>query len=270
MKKISLLLMVCLATSGCGGYYTMTVGDHVGPTGTEVPVVVRLQRNDFFFLNFPVKNAVMCFRVADGELRAAYTDKSGYAGTTVPTYSKPGRYTLHVDHMDAQGEEISADVPIFLWDPKREVIAVDADALPLLNHEGADAAAASLRGLNKNADIIYLTRKPVQKHSEMHRQLETGHYPDGVILLWKHKRWRVERGGRFNLPRVVIESRLISQLPELRKMFPKLSVGICTSTIAAKTFAAAGMRSVIVGSPPAEVPNCTSRNSWTELGKKGI
>ena len=72
-----------LSCGGCGGYYTLTAGDHLAAVGQDTPVVVRLQRNDFFFLNLGAKDAVMRFRIGEGVERAAYTDKLGYAGTTV-------------------------------------------------------------------------------------------------------------------------------------------------------------------------------------------
>ena len=267
--KAWVLLVLTLATGGCGGYYTLTAGDHVAAAGQETAVVVRLQRNDFFVLNLPAKDAVMRFRIAREPERAAYTDKLGYAGTTVAAPVEPGRYTLHVNHMDFEGEEVSAVVPIYVWDANRPVVAVDADGLPRAYSADSDVAQAALLRIAETASIIYLTRKPIRRHADMHHRLDLANYPDGAVLLWRRQRWHVVRSGRFKMPRVVVESRLVSQLGELRKMFPKLSMGVCTSKLAVKAFAAAGLRVVVVGFADVSAPNLTRRISWTDLARRG-
>ncbi len=268
MRRVLTCLLLFVAPGGCGGYYTLTVGDHVGAVGEEVPVVARLQRNDFFVLNFPVEKAAIRFRIADAPERVSHTDENGYAGTTVPAPPSPGRYTLHVDNADSEGEETARERPIFLWDPTRDLIAVEVDALDEGHSRDAGDAAAALRRLAENANIVYLTRRPMRKHDQMRRRLTVGRYPDGAILLWQRERWRIVRAGRWR--RIVVETRLISQLPELRKMFPKLSVGVCTSKIAARAFAAAGMRVLVVGNVSVDVPKRVRRNSWADLAKRGI
>ena len=75
MRRLVLLLSLLSAVGGCGGQYTLTVGDHVGPLGQDAAVVVRLQRNDFFVLSLPVKEAAIRFVSPDGRERAAYTDQ---------------------------------------------------------------------------------------------------------------------------------------------------------------------------------------------------
>ncbi len=269
----NVILPVCLLaglTGGCGGYYTLTACDYVGAIGGEAPVVVRLQRNDFFVLNLPVNEALVRFQVGEGPLRAAYTDKLGYAGTTVSLPSQPGRYRLTVDHGDSEGQEIGTEAGIFAWDPQREVIAVDADCLPRADAAAADAVRTALNRLAAQASIVYMTRKPLGAHRGMHWQLEASGYPDGAILLWQRERWRIVREGRFSVPRVIVETRLVSQLAELRETFPKLSAGVGTSRIAADAFAEAGLKAVVVGPRAARIPNVTPRNSWEDLAEQGI
>ena len=233
-------------------------------------MVVRLQRNDFFVLNFPVKGALIRFGIPDGSERAAYTDKLGYAGTTMTAPTKPGRYTVRIDHMDSEGQEVSGVAPLFVWDPARPVVAVDIDSLPSVVSEDAVGARGALKRLTALANIVYLTREPIRKHYRMHCRLTVDGYPDGAVMRWTRQRWRIETQGRYKMPNVIVESRLISQLSEVRRTFPKLSVGICTSDLAAKAFADAQMHAVIIGDKAVNVPSLTRRESWEELAIRGI
>jgi hypothetical protein len=269
-RQIRWVLLLWLPVGGCGGHYTLTVPDHVAAVGSEAPMVVRLQRNDFFVLDLPVPDALMRMRIGDGIERAAYTDKLGYAGTTVPAPKLGGRYPLRVDHMDHEGEEISSAARVFVWDPKQEAIAIDADSLPPPGREEAQAARLALEHLAGRANLAYFTRKDVHDHAKLRERLTEAGYPDGAILLWQRERWHIVRNGRFRLPRVVVESRLVSQLSELRKDFPDLSVGVCASELAAKAFAAAEMQVVVVGDTPVDVPNRQRRDSWADLARRGI
>ena len=259
-----------LSCGGCGGYYTLTAGDHLAAVGGDTPVVVRLQRNDFFFLNLGAKDAVMRFRIGEGVERAAYTDKLGYAGTTVAAPVRAGRYTLTVDHMDSEGEEVGVEVPLFVWDPKRAVVAVDADGLPPADSKDAALARSALARWSRRANIVYFTRRAMREHPEMHEQLKAAGCPDGPILLWQRERWHVVRDGRFNLPRVVVESRLVSRLPELRKSFPKLSSGLCGSAMPARAFAAAGMTAIVVGKTEVDGTKIIRRDSWKDVAQAGL
>ncbi len=270
MQKFAWMLLGLWVLSGCGGYYTLTAGDHVAATGEEAPIVVRLQRNDFFVLNLAVKQAAMRFQAADGPQRAAYTDKLGYAGTTVPAPVEPGRYTLRVDHMDFEGEEVAAETALYVWPADVPLLAVEADTLPEDGDDQLQEARQALEEVTQHASVVYLTRDGPDKHEELHQQLTDAGYPDGPILLWQRQRWHIVRGGRWNWPRVVVENRLISQLLELRKRFPNLSQGICTSKLAAKAFAEAGLRAVIVGDAGSQTDQDIGRESWGELVRKGL
>ena len=265
-----LLLLAPLAGTGCGGYYTLTAGDHLAPAGSDAVVVVRLQRNDFFVLEMPIKEAVMRLRIDDGPERAAYTDQLGYAGTTVPAPSEPGRYALHVQHLDREGEEIGAEAAMYAWNPARQIVAVAVDELPQGSSYEAKCARAALANVTDTANIVYLTRKAISKHDRLRQELAATGYLDGPILLWQRKRWHIVRDGRFKMPRVVVEARLVSQLPELRKVFGELSVGIATSKITAEAFVAAGMRAVVVGPAAASLPKASYRVSWADLRDGGI
>lgn len=272
MSRRSMLgaALAALAASGCGGQYIVTVPDQIAPAGGEATAVVRLQRNDFFVLAPAVKSAAIRFRVADGPEKGAYTDKLGYAGTTVPVPAKAGRYRLMVSHLDDYGDEVVAAAPVYVWQPDRQLVAVDMDCLPGLWLGSSEQAARAMRRLVVGANLLYLTRQSAGRHAQAHKTLTQAGYPDGPILTWQRQRWHIVREGRFNLPRVVVESRLVSQLPEIRRVFPKMTLGVCDSALAAKAFAAAGMQVALVGGAAADIPTEVRRHkSWADLAAKG-
>jgi len=269
MQRWLILLLLSFGICGCGGSYTVTCGDQIAGAGRDAAIVARLQRNDFFVLDLPVKDAPMRFRIDEGIERAGYTDKLGYAGTTLPVPADPGVYALHLDHMDSEGEETEAEVPLYVLDPRREVVAVAGDDLPMSNSYQAKCAQKAMRDLAEHAGIIYLTREPISRHGRVHQRLSTFGYPDGPVLLWERKRWHVVRTGKYKIPKLVVESRLVSQLPDFCKMFPKLSKGICCSSVAARAFLAAGMQPVVVGDAAEEFPE-HGRKSWEDFRKRGI
>jgi hypothetical protein len=233
--------------------------------------VIRLQRNDFFFFNFPVDEAAMRFRVADGKERGAYTDKLGYAGTTVPVPERPGRYTLSVDYMNKDtGDEFKATAPVFVWNPDRPVVAVDMDCLPGLPIGSPKQAAAAIHRLAADANIVYLTRQWTEGHPRAHPALAAAGYPDGPVLTWQRQQWHIVREGKYNVPRMVIEERMVSQLPEIRRWLPKTELGICESALSAKAFADAGLKVVLIGSAAVDTKaQLTRRQSWQDLADKG-
>lgn len=249
---------------GCGGYYVLTTGDTVAPAGGEAVAVARLERNEIWMLALPVKTAAIRFSLEDQPDRAAYTDQIGYAGAPIAVPGSPGVYTLRVSHLDSEGEEVAADTPLYAWDPSLPVVAVDLDGLP--RGAGAGAARQALQRLAAEGNILYLTRQSFPQPSRAHDLLRVAGYPDGPVLLWQQQRWHIVRN-RWNVPQVVVESRLVSRLPELRDAFPRLSAGICTSSLAAKAFTAAGMRCVVVGPSWTSGPNVTHAASWAKLAE---
>ncbi len=276
------MLFVALSFSpGCGGYYLLTVPDQLASeTGALVPVV-RLQRNDFFFLALAAPDQPMRFRlyptpdtshgaVGQSPLRSANTDKMGYAGVHFPMSEKPvsgkaGLYYMKVALQDLEGEELFSAVPVFVWNAAKPVVAVDLDCLPQLGAVDREEAAAALRTIYKSANLLYLTRRSRRTQERAHILLAECQYPDGPVLLWQRQRWHIVREGRFRLPRVVVESRLDSQLPKLVEDFPKLRVGIGRSELAAKAFVNAGMKCVIVGNAWLTGSNIIHRQGWGDL-----
>jgi hypothetical protein len=267
------LLAVALgAAPGCAGGYILTVPDQIAPAGGEAVTVVRLQRAEVILLALPVEDALFWFRPAGDEKgRGAYTDSLGYAGTTVTAPAAPGRYGFRVFTEDKEGEEVYQEVPFHVWEANRPAVAVDLDSLPpAWLKDDATAARQGLERLARDRNICYMTRRPVASHPAAHRELEQGGYPDGPVLLWQQERWHIVREGRWGVPRVVVESRLVNQLPLLRKMLPGLEAGLTNSSAAAKTFAEAGMRVVIVGAAPANAGNVTRLAGWKDLAQRGL
>jgi len=198
-----------------------------------------------------------------------------------------------VSHLDFEGEEVSATVPLYVWDAAKAVVAVDLDSLPTSRRSflassranwsrmtggtappsGPQAVAPARRALARvaaGANVIYLTRDEVKTHRRLHGWLTAEGYPDGPILLWQRRRWHIVRTGRFRIPRVVIESRLVSQLSELRKAFPRMGLGVSASSLAAKSFAEAHLRCVVIGGAKVRSTNPIRFASWGELAEKGL
>ena len=261
---------LALGTGGCGGHYILLVPDHVVPVGAEVAVVAQLRRNDFFVLDLVVRGAAMKFRVGRGRMRAAYTDKLGYAGALVPVPDRSGRYRLSVRHTDPEsGEEIAGGAYLYVWDAARPVLAVDLESLPYLGQADLPAARAVLRRFARDGNVLYLTRRRGSEHDLAHGRIMACEYPDGPVLLWRRKRWHVVRGGRLRLPVVVVESQLVSQLAEIRRMFPALKGGLCGSDLAAKALAEAGLSCTFVGKVPRS-PQARWYQSWQVLADCGL
>lgn len=267
---VTAVVIVALGAGGCGGHYTLSAPDHVAPVGAQTAVVIRLQRNDFLVLDLAVKEAAMSFRVGDGPMRAAYTDKLGYAGASVAVPDRPGRYHISVKHTDSDsGEVIAGGAYLYVWDAAKPVMAVDLDSLPYLGQADLPAAQAALRRFTQGANVLYLTRQRVSRHDLAHGQIMACDYPDGPVLLWRRQRWRIVREGRFRVPRVIVEARLVNQLMEIKRLFPGLKKGLCGSSIAAKAFVEAGLACTVVGELPRS-PEATWYESWQALAERGL
>ena len=267
---VTAMVIVALGAGGCGGHYTLSTPDNVAPLGAETAVVIRLQRNDFFVLDLAVKDAPMWFLLGQGEIQAAYTDSRGYAGTSVAAPDTPGRYNVSIKHTDDEGEEVSGSSYVYVWDAAKPAIAVDLDSLPDLGDVGLPGAQKLLREFARKGNVLYFTRRPASEHDLAHGQIMTCDYPDGPVLLWQRERWHiVRRGGRFRVPLVVVESRLVSQLEEVKRMFPGLKEGVCSNDLAAKAFAEAGLGCTFVGNIPGVLP-VRWYESWQALAERGL
>ena len=269
MQRAMSYMVLAAILGGCSGGYILTIPDQVAPTGGDATPVIRLRRNELGRMKVPVRDALMQFRLAGGPLRGAYTDEIGYAGAVVPTPDKPGRYALSVRHVNSrEGDDVEGTADVFAWPADAKILAVDMDCLPYPGHEDAPAAAVALRGLAPNGYIVYFSRDAISRHERMHEVLDLGGYPTGPILLWQRERMHVVRKS-WRLPKIVVESRLVSQLEELRKIFPGLSVGVCDTVLSAGAFTAAGVECLFVAgqSTDAGVPS-EKMLTWAQLAEK--
>jgi len=269
LRIVTALTVLTAIGTGCSGHYILTAPDQLAPAGGQAVTVVRLQRNEFLALSLPVEGAVIRFRAGDGPERAAYTDKLGFAGTTVPVPSAAGVVTMTIAHQDTQGDELLEQRDLYVWDPAEPIVAVELEALPL-GEPSAGEAAEVLRRLAQEANVLYMTRQPISRHARLHEQLAADAFPQGPILPWQRQNRHLLRSERFNLPRIVLQSRLIGQLEALGKLFPNLQTGLCRSSLAAEAFDEAGLKCVLIGQAKADVKNLVRRESWAEVLQRGL
>ncbi len=260
--------------AGCSGDYVLTVPDTVAPAGDEVPVVLRLERMEIPLVLRPVHDAAMRIRLDDGPMRGALTDRLGYAGTLVPPPTDEGRHELTVAHLDRWGNEVESAGRAFLWDANAPVLAVDADAIPLLG-PGASQAGEALTRLAQGARIAYFTQLAPSLHDDLRRRLDRQGCPEGPVLLWRSENWHVV-STPLRLPRLVVEQRLVSQLSILRELFPNLRRGVTADGGACRAFLDAGLEPVVVGPAgrigltQAQLRRSIVRESWQQLAERGI
>ena len=157
---------------------------------------------------------------------------------------------------------------LYVWDAARPIMAVDLDSLPYLGHPDAPAAKAVLRRFAKKGNVLYLTRQKVEEHDLAHGKIMACEYPDGPVLLWRRQRSHIVREGRFRIPRVVVETRLVSQLDQIKRMFPGLKKGLSGSSLAADAFAKAGLTCTVVGELPRAL-DARWYESWQALADSG-
>ena len=127
-------------------------------------------------------------------------------------------------------------------------------------------AVEALRRITASANVLYLTRRRLMEHSDLHEDLAKVGYPDGPVLLWKRQGWHIVREGKYGLPKVVVEGRLVHMLPELRKSFPGLTMGICDSPLSAQAFTDADLECTVVGGLlPGGGPKVKRVSRWSEV-----
>lgn len=265
MLKGRMLLFLAMLLGGCNQYYFVNAPDIVASAGGDAVAVVRLHRIDPYYFTTGVKDAAMRFRFTDGNDlsdRGSYTDPLGYAGAVLPAPVLPGVYTMNISHLDKEGDEVFINVPVFVWPADKPVLAVDLD-MALRRGPSARLALANLAG---RMNLIYLTRTDINEHQNLHRQIKAQNYPDGPVMLWQRQDYRIMREGAYSLPKIVVDTRLVSQLALLKKVFPGLQAGLCDSELAAKTFRDAGLKVIAVDGLAAG----DRRVSWQELAEKGL
>ncbi len=268
-KNLVLLSWLAVFCVGCGGHYIVTAPDQLASTRSDANVVVRLQRNDFFVLDLAVSDAVISFQIEDLPERAAFTDDLGYAATPVAAPSQPGVYSMRIRHSDLNGDVVLAHSRVFVLEAATPLVAVELDALPMGSSRQVAPALAAMRKMASQANLLYLTREDPSEHAGLHDRLVEAGYPDGPILLWQHKRMHLVRGW-WRLPKLVVESRLVSELPELHRSFMNLRAGVCGTPLAAQAMSQAGLTPVVVGAEAPQVPGAIRVESWQKLAEQGL
>ncbi|MHC4718090.1 MAG: hypothetical protein ACYS5V_14045 [Planctomycetota bacterium] len=250
------LLVVMLSTlGGCGGGYILTAPDVPVLSGRDAPVVVRLQRREFWIHCPPVHRAPLTFRQGDGPLRCARTDKRGYAAVVLPAPASPGRYEVKLHLQDILGETVSGSAWIYVLSPDEPVVLVDMDSLPLDEQEAASAAEA-LKRVSAATEIIYLSALHGAKPALAHRLLEDMGCPNGPVLPWapadpwyRRLPWRKRAPG---------------MLAGLQERIPQLWAGISADPVARERLREAGLKALVVGSAPAD-EQAELFDSWPNL-----
>jgi len=167
----TLLLLAAPLAGGCGGEYLLIGPDVVALPGENAPLVVRLQRREFWLYWPPMRDAAVTFRSDGGELRCARTDKHGYAVTGFPAPAEPSVVRVALHHQDELGYAAAGHVHVFALSPEVPIVAVDMDCLPLGGNQAASAAEA-LRRIGKQAQIVYFTQHCSAAPEYAHQALE--------------------------------------------------------------------------------------------------
>ncbi|MFW6133177.1 MAG: hypothetical protein ACOC8F_04715 [Planctomycetota bacterium] len=270
MRRMWTSVWLAAAVCGCGGQYVLTAPDQVAPAGGEASVVARLTRNEISRLDVPVAEAPLEFCGPwSADARAAFTDSDGFASVTMRAPQRPGRYEVCIRHKDAWGDQCQGTARLFAWDADRPAVAVAVGALPSPGGPNAAAAVRALARIAEDANILYLTREGVADHEALRARMNDAGYPDGPVLPWVKRRWRMTREGRWSWLRLAFDARMVGPLEPLRKAFPNLATGICAAPAAAKAFDAAGL-AVVCLADDEDLPEDARRTSWAELPRTGL
>jgi len=196
---------------------------------------------------------------------SAHTDAQGYAGLNVPVGELPGLYHLRIEMQESHGRELRQFVPVYVWDARMSVVAVEYDAVKAPSD--MLAVRDALNKIASNAYIIYFTDQPVERHAMMHLHLRETKLPDGAMMSWQQEGWHFT--GQGALTHLVIEDRMISPLAFLRVRFPRLRAGLCQTPQAAKAFSQAGLKVYVVGQEKIPQPGAIAK-PWADIAKAGL
>lgn len=265
---VTLTAVTMLASAGCSGRYNFTVPEQVAPVGGEAPIVVRLNRSEVGTFAPAVKDAAIQFRIDDGPIRAAYTDKDGFAAAMVPVPGKEGQYFLSVYTCDKDGRQAAVYCPVFVFDVNRQVVAVDLEMIYSGKLGLAADAKAVMDSVATKANIVYLTTRDPGEFPRVRMELKSRGLPDGALLTWERQQWYMDNSGQF--PRMIVANRLVSPLSNLRQTFKAFDTAICQDDLSARAFASAGLNVIVIGSEKVSLsgPKIIRYASWGALAAK--
>lgn len=256
MRRMSLFFVAALA-GGCGGEFLLTGPDVVGLPGQIAPVVVRLQRREFWFYAPPVRDAPMTFRLGEDPLRCARTDKSGYAAISIELPASTGRHQLSLHHQDSTGEVVSGTVTAYVLAGDTPVVAVDFDSLPADGKAAAEAIAA-LERIQAQAQLVYLTQRYPAPPRRPEAFLERAGYPRAAVLpCEKNRTWYRKLPWR--------KPDEPNMLALLRQRLPRLRWGVAANDDSAEMFQQGGLIVLGVADASAREASTEFFNSWAEL-----
>lgn len=252
----TLLVSAAAGIGGCGGEYMLIGPDVAALPGQTAPVVVRLQRREFWFYWPPMEDAAITFRSDGGELRCARTDEDGYAAVGFPAPAGPGMVQVALHHQDELGYTVAGHVHVFALSPEEPMVAVDMDSLPAAGKKAASAAGA-LRRAGKEMQIVYFTQEWSAAPGRAHEFLEKTKCPFGAVIPW-------ERKGRW-YARNPFRRRRRCPVEALRERFPNLRWAVSADAASAERFDKAGLKVLVVGDAPARVESAEYFKSWSDL-----
>ena len=236
---IHILLLAATLLAGCSGEYILAAPDVAGVPGDAAPVVVRLQRREFWFHAPPEEGIPVRFDLASQVQRAGRTDEDGYTGVAIRIPQTPGKYLIGLNVQDVKGDTAKGEALVYALDANAPILAVDLDALPQLGPAVNDAAHTLAR-LQSQAQIIYLTQGYARKPAKAHDVLSGAGYPEGPVLPWRKSSWWQRRrwwGGSAEGEALV----------DLKTRLPRLQWGLTDNSSAARTLTAAGVEPLVVG-----------------------
>lgn len=251
------LMAVLVLAGGCSGEYLLTAPDVAAPAGESAPVVVRLQRREFWFHAPPQADAAVTFRLPGRPLQCARTDKAGYACVGVDPPDGPGRYQVQIHYQDQFGQVVRGRAEIFVLSPDKPILAVDMDSLPA-GGEAARAASAALRQLAQQAQLLYLTQRQAHEPAAAGELLAQGGYPQGPVLPWAKQRWWKLLPWWKRLDEA-------DTIAALRHRLGNLHWGATAGASAAGAFDRAGLKVLLVGEASAQLSQAEYFKSWSEV-----
>ena len=260
MQRMGWLITMAIA-GGCGGEFILVTPDVAAPAGSDVAVVVRLQRREFWRYAPALAESALTFQLADGPFRAARTDKAGYAAVALNLPDRVGRYDIAIHHQDTLGDTVSGTVSVYVLDPDRPAVLVDLDSLPTAGKH-APAAARALTRIAQDTQVVYGTHRHAAAPAQARGRLAKGRFPPGPVLSYAAgdpwytlSRWRKRQPGAADF----IKARL-----------PNLRWGIAAEDDEAEAFLRAGL--TVVGVGPLAVERSDARKatfvrakSWADV-----
>lgn len=246
MRLVLVLSALSACCGGCSGAFVLAVPDAAGPAGGDAAVTTRLMRNDFFLVNWPLKNEPVTFSLGEHR-RASYTDDDGYASAALPVPETPGQYWVRVHHQDDVGDEGEQRLRLYSLGPETPTAVIDHEALEETD-QPSRAGEQLHRLVAAGVQIVYVSDDSA---AEVHDDLAGWACPDGPVLGWRVQRdWLGRRSG------------VKSPVTQLTRDVPVLA-GVAGDDDAQRNFAALEIMPIALHDGPA-IWAAVGANDWVE------